>query len=133
MTLIPSSISPTSFQKEDIVNINNPIFDHKLDLITEGAKSCLKEHLLTKISRENCSVIINYIMAMQTEINLFERYRLDTIHKLKFMVFACKIFYMCFLICKLIQLEISCQPSHLMTLIILSSPYGVDSKLALLR
>jgi hypothetical protein len=41
------------------------------------------EHLLTKISRENCTFIINYILAMQTEVNPSERYRIDTIFKLK--------------------------------------------------
>ncbi len=41
------------------------------------------EHLLTKISRENCTIIINYILAMQTEVNPSERYRIDTIFKLK--------------------------------------------------
>ena len=79
MTLTPIS---SNIQKEDN-NINDPIFDHKLDLITAGARPYLKEHLLNKISRENCSVIINYILTMQTEINLSNSYRMDTIHKLK--------------------------------------------------
>jgi hypothetical protein len=81
MTLTPPTIS-TRIQKEDVI-INDPLFDQKLDLITAGARPYLKEHLLHKISRENCSVIINYILAMQTEINPSDSYRLDTIHKLK--------------------------------------------------
>ncbi|MFL6309553.1 MAG: hypothetical protein ACJ70T_06110 [Nitrososphaera sp.] len=39
--------------------------------------------MLTKISRENCTIIINYILAMQTEVNPSERYSIDTTFKLK--------------------------------------------------
>lgn len=64
-------------------NLDDPNFERKLDLITDGAKPFLKEHLLTRISRENCLIIIAYILVMQTEINPSERYRIDTIHALK--------------------------------------------------
>ena len=37
----------------------------------------------TKISRENCSIIINYIITIKTETSLSESYRLHTIYKLK--------------------------------------------------
>ena len=80
MTLTPMS---SGIQKEKDVIINDPVLDHKLDLIIEGAKPYLREHLLNKISRENCLTIIDYILAMQTEISLSDRYRIDTIHKLK--------------------------------------------------
>jgi integrase len=63
--------------------LEDPNFDRKLDLITEGSRPFVKEHLLTKISRENCITIINYILAMQTEVSPSERYRVDTIFKLK--------------------------------------------------
>ena len=46
----------SNIQKEDIV-INDPLLDHKLDLITAGARPYLKEHLLNKISRENCLIV----------------------------------------------------------------------------
>ena len=73
----------SGIQNEEDIIINDSIFDQRLDLITAGVRPYLKEHLLHKISRENCSVIINYILAMQTETSLSEGYRLDTIHKLK--------------------------------------------------
>ena len=63
--------------------ITDPNFDRKLDDITAGASPHVKEHLLTKISRENCQTIINYILAMQTEVGPAESYRIDTILKLK--------------------------------------------------
>jgi hypothetical protein len=66
---------------DDAVN-----FERKLDEITEGhagRRQYLKDHLLNRISRENCLTIINYILDMQVEINPAERYRLDTIAKLK--------------------------------------------------
>ena len=65
------------------LNLDDPNFDRKLDLITAGARPFVKKHLLTKISKENCLNIIAYILAMQTEINPSERYRIDTIHRLK--------------------------------------------------
>ena len=62
---------------------NDPNFYRKLDLITEGARPYIKNHLLTRISRENCITIVNYMLAMQTEVGPSERYRIDTIYKLK--------------------------------------------------
>jgi hypothetical protein len=56
------------------VIVEDPNFDRKLDLITEGGRPFVKKHLLNKISRENCIIIINYILAMQTEVNPSERY-----------------------------------------------------------
>lgn len=61
----------------------DPNFDRKLDLITAGAQPFVREHLLTRITRENCQIIINYILAMQTEVSLSQTYRIDTINKLK--------------------------------------------------
>lgn len=64
-------------------NNSDPNFDRKFDLATEGARPFIKEHLLTRISQENCSTIIAYILAMEVEINPSERYRIDTIYTLK--------------------------------------------------
>ena len=64
-------------------NINDPNLDRKLDAITAGAPSHLREHLLTRISGPNCQTIINYILAMQTEVAPAETYRVGTIHTLK--------------------------------------------------
>jgi integrase/recombinase XerD len=65
------------------LDIEDPNFDRKLDLITAGAKPFIKKHLLTRITKDNCLVIINYILAFQTEVNPSEKYRIDTIYKLK--------------------------------------------------
>jgi hypothetical protein len=64
-------------------NYNDPNFDRKLDLVTAGARPFIKEHLLTRITLENCMTIVNYTLALQTEVNPSERYRIDTIYKLK--------------------------------------------------
>lgn len=63
--------------------ITDPNFDRKLDDITAGAPPHVKERLLTKISRENCQTIINYILAVQTEVEPAQSYRIDIILKLK--------------------------------------------------
>jgi integrase/recombinase XerD len=75
-------------RSHEIVHSNNnvnddPNFDRKLDLVTAGAHSFLKEHLLTRITKENCSVIIDYILAFQTEVNPSPDYRYATILRLK--------------------------------------------------
>jgi integrase/recombinase XerD len=64
-------------------NEEDPNFDRKLDIITAGARPFVKEHLLTKITRENCQILIDYILAMQTEVNPSQTYRIDAINKLK--------------------------------------------------
>jgi hypothetical protein len=53
---------------------NDPNFERKLDLITAGVRPFVKGHLLTKISRENCKIIVNYVMAFLTEVSLAETY-----------------------------------------------------------
>jgi hypothetical protein len=83
MTLTPPPTLPTTstsrIQKEESTDddINDPLLDHKLDVISARARPYLKEHPLNKISRENCLTIINYILAMQTETTLSDSYRLD--------------------------------------------------------
>lgn len=67
----------------DIQGNFDPNFDRKLDLITAGLHDYLKEHLLTKITWENCLVIIDYILAFQTEVNPSDDYREVTIIRLK--------------------------------------------------
>ncbi len=64
-------------------DINDPNFDRKLDAITAGAPPHVREHLLTRISPENCQTIVNYILAMQPEVGPSESYRIGTIHTLK--------------------------------------------------
>jgi integrase/recombinase XerD len=78
---LPPPISTATINNDN--DIIDSLFDHKLNIITAGLRPFLKEHLLTKISRENCSTIISYIMAMQTETNLSDDYRLNSISTLK--------------------------------------------------
>ena len=70
---------------------DDPNFDRKLDLITAGAQPFVKEHLLTRITKENCQIIINYILAMQTEVSPSQTYRIGTINKLKYLLLPCQI------------------------------------------
>jgi len=51
-----------------IDNEDDPNFDRKLDLVTAGAKPHIREHLLTKISKENCKIIVDYVIAFLTEV-----------------------------------------------------------------
>jgi len=51
--------------------------------VTEGGKPFIKDHLLTRITRDNCNTIINYILDFQTETNPSEEYRLNIVFKLK--------------------------------------------------
>jgi hypothetical protein len=63
---------------------SDPNFDRKLDAVTAGGSQYLNEHLLTKITRKNCKIIVDYVLAMQTEIGPSQTYRIDTINKLKY-------------------------------------------------
>ena len=74
--------SPDLIVNHEIEN-NDPNFDRKLDLITAGAKPFIKKHILTKITRANCVIIIDYILAFQIEVNPAQKYRIDTISMLK--------------------------------------------------
>ena len=66
------------------INLNDdPNFDRKFDLITDGAKPYLKKHLRTRITPENLQIIVDYIIAFQTEASPSQQYRVDTIYKLK--------------------------------------------------
>jgi integrase len=73
--------------RRDFNNDNNnnddPNFDRKFDQITQGAPIYLKEHLKTRITAENLKIIIEYIQAFQMEAGPSQRYRIDTIYKLK--------------------------------------------------
>jgi integrase len=72
-----------SHGRYQIDNHDDPNFDRKLDLVTAGAKPHIREHLLTKISKENCKIIVDYVLAFLTEVSPAETYRIDTIGKLK--------------------------------------------------
>ncbi|HJR48306.1 MAG TPA: hypothetical protein VJ799_09160, partial [Nitrososphaeraceae archaeon] len=51
------------------------LFDRKVDLITAGLQPHLNKYLKDEVSRENTSIICDYITAMKTEINLSDNYR----------------------------------------------------------
>ena len=74
---------PVSSKRLDDNNNNDVNFDRKLDIITAGAKPFVKEHLLKRISEKNCQIIIDYILAMQTEVSPRDEYRINVILKLK--------------------------------------------------
>ena len=63
--------------------LNDPNFDRKLDLITAGAQPYIKDHLLTRITKQNCLTLVAYILAFQTEVNPAPGYKIDTIYQLK--------------------------------------------------
>ena len=71
--MVPSIVDlehkPVSVSLDTHTN-NDPNFERKLDTITAGALPHVKQHLLTKISRVNCKVIVDYILALQVEVGL---------------------------------------------------------------
>jgi hypothetical protein len=75
----PSSSSSSSSLSatEDLV------FRRNLDQATEGLNDYVRKHLLEKISQENASIIVDYILAMHAEMRLSDNYRLNTIVTLK--------------------------------------------------
>ncbi len=75
----------SSSAKRVVADDNDPNFDRKLETVTVGAKPLVKKHLLNKNTRDNCKVIVNYILTMQTEVSPIDSYRIDTIPKLKYL------------------------------------------------
>jgi hypothetical protein len=67
-----------------LTDYEDPNLDRKLDAVTAGGSSYVKEHLLTNITRKNCKIIVDYVLTMQTEIGPSQTYRIDTINKLKY-------------------------------------------------
>jgi hypothetical protein len=76
-----SSDEPIARQMDD--GYDDPNFERKFDLVTDGAHPFVKDHLMTRITHENCKIIVDYIMAFQTEAGPSQQYRIDTIYKLK--------------------------------------------------
>ena len=76
--------SSSSYHNHDDISDGDDVnFDRKLDIITAGAKPFVKEHLLNRISKKNCQIIIDYVLAMQTEVSPRDEYRINVIVKLK--------------------------------------------------
>jgi hypothetical protein len=69
--------------KYEFVTNDDPNFERELDLITADTKPFIKDHLLHRITKQNCLTIIAYILAFQTEVNPAPEYRISTIYKLK--------------------------------------------------
>jgi hypothetical protein len=78
-----TKVSDGVAKQEEEESSLDPNFERKLDLITEGAQPHLREHLLTKITKENCQTIIDYILAFMHESNPAQEYRSNTIFRLK--------------------------------------------------
>jgi hypothetical protein len=57
---------------------NNPLFERKLELATEGLEPSFVNKLKTAVSNDNALIIANYIIAMKTEINPSDKYRIIT-------------------------------------------------------
>ncbi len=59
-----------SSAKRAVADDNDPNFDRKLETVTAGAKPFVKEHLLNKNTRDNCKVIVNYILPCKLRLAL---------------------------------------------------------------
>lgn len=64
----------------DIADI---VFDRKLDQATSGLNAYIRDDLLTRISRKDANTIVEYILAMNSEVHVSDNYRLDNIMTLK--------------------------------------------------
>lgn len=65
--------------------VNDPLFERKIYLVTEGLPVgyARRLNLVSEVSQSNALAICNYIMAMKTEINLSDNYRMINISLLK--------------------------------------------------
>jgi integrase/recombinase XerD len=82
-TDIPKSKGQNQQVSKAIEQIDNPLFDQKLELATAGLEPYYLEHLKTRISKDNALVISSYILAMKIETNLSDNHRRTNITSLK--------------------------------------------------
>ena len=83
-SLTSSSSSPSSLSSVTAAAATEDLtFNRNLAQVTEGLDAYVSKHLLEKISRENASVIVDYILAMHSEIRVSDNSRLNTIVTLK--------------------------------------------------
>jgi integrase len=67
---------------------NNVLFERMIEVVTSGLIPYYQK-LLYKISQDNASTIVDYIMSMRTEVNLADNYRQNTISQLaQFSIFC---------------------------------------------
>ena len=69
-------------ERTDLVNdngtIDDPNFDRKLDLVTAGAHPYVKDHLLIRITKQNCLLLVNYVLAIRQSVNFISQSRLPS-------------------------------------------------------
>ena len=65
--LSKSSLSPISPPDA------NSLFDRRIDLVTEGIDSFFAS-ILREILADNALTIVNYVLSMRSEINIFDGY-----------------------------------------------------------
>lgn len=78
-TIINSSNG--KYKESNYSNINNPLFDRKVDLITADIPACYAKSL-KKVTQGNALIICDYIISMIAEINLSDNYRRSNIDRL---------------------------------------------------
>ncbi|MFZ0514412.1 MAG: hypothetical protein WAM14_22600 [Candidatus Nitrosopolaris sp.] len=71
-------ISKEKWREPDNQGQGDPLFDSKIDNITSGLRREYSRGLY-EISKENTLTIADYILAMRTETNLSDHYRMDLI------------------------------------------------------
>jgi hypothetical protein len=70
-----ASASFLTFNSDNLI-VNNPLFEGRLELATEGLEPSYSNKLKNLLSKTNALTIANYILAMKTEINLSDSYRM---------------------------------------------------------
>jgi hypothetical protein len=54
--------------------VSNIDFERRLEQITEGLQPFIRDHLLTRICRENAKTIVDYMLAFRSESNPVDEY-----------------------------------------------------------
>jgi len=60
----------------DNLTVNNPLFERRVELATEGLEPSYLNKLKNSLSQTNALTVADYILAMKTEINLSDSYRM---------------------------------------------------------
>lgn len=69
-------VSLLSVKTSDNLTVNDPLFERRLELATVGLEPSYFSKLKKSLCQINALTIANYILAMKTEINLSDGYRM---------------------------------------------------------
>lgn len=81
--LTATTTTTKTTEEEEEMAAADLVFDRKLELATASLRPHVRKHLVTKLSHENAVTIVDYLLAMNSEISLSHNHICDNIVTMK--------------------------------------------------